>query len=133
QIPFDCSFSSGRRDIRMSAGAFDSRDDGPHTKFAPQIPHPRFSGPRALENGQKITYVTERAVLELREAGLTVTEIAPGVDLENDVLARSNAPLAVADDLSVMEEGLFREPPFGLHLPARAPHTRLLGHTPAHV
>jgi len=133
EIVFVGSFTAGRRDIRMSDGALDIREDGPHTKFVSQIHQSSFSGPRALENGQKITYVTERAVLELREAGLTVTEIAPGVDLENDVLARSNAPLAVADDLSVMEEGLFREPPFGLHLPARAPHTRLLGHTPAHV
>ncbi|MGO2558508.1 acyl CoA:acetate/3-ketoacid CoA transferase [Brachybacterium sp.] len=129
EIVFVGSFTAGRRDIRIVDGALDIREDGPHTKFVSRVHQSSFSGAKALENGQRIRYVTERAVLELRENGLTVTEIAPGVDLEKNVLARSDAPLTVADDLEVMDQRLFHAAPFGLHLTDRAPHGRLLGHT----
>ena len=83
-----------------------------------------FSGRRALAQGRQVRYVTERCVLELRPEGLTVIEIAPGVDLGRDVLARAAFPLAVADDLREMDPRLFRPEPAGLALgtahPARA-------------
>lgn len=127
EIVFVGSFTAGRRDIRIADGALDIRQDGPHTKLVPRVHQSSFSGRRALDTGQRIRYVTERAVLELRESGLTVTEIAPGVDLDKHVLARSDAPLEVADDLAIMDARLFGEAPFGLHLTDRAPHHRLLG------
>jgi acyl CoA:acetate/3-ketoacid CoA transferase len=51
---------------------------------------------------------------------LTVVEIAPGVDLERDILARSGTPLQVASDLKLMDARLFRPEPIGLSL-ARKP------------
>ena len=54
-----------------------------------------FSGPRAVEQAQEVTYITERCVMELTRDGITVTEIAPGVDLDRDVLAQANFPLRV--------------------------------------
>jgi propionate CoA-transferase len=68
---------------------------------------------------------TERAVLQLRPEGLTVTEIAPGVDLERDVLARAEFPLLVSDQLETMPDELFRPAPMGLTLPAARPHARI--------
>jgi acyl CoA:acetate/3-ketoacid CoA transferase len=56
-----------------------------------------------------VLYVTERCVLELREHGLTVVEIAPGIDLERDVLGMAKFPLLVADDVTEMDAALFRE------------------------
>jgi acyl CoA:acetate/3-ketoacid CoA transferase len=55
-------------------------------------------------------------VLKLRPEGLTVTEIAPGVDLERDVLRQVDIPLQVAEDLRLMDERLFRPEPMGLKL-----------------
>jgi acyl CoA:acetate/3-ketoacid CoA transferase len=63
-----------------------------------------------------VTYVTERCVLRLRPEGLAVTELAPGVDLERDVLAQAAIPLLVADDLRTMDAALFRPEPLGLWL-----------------
>ena len=63
--------------------------------------------------------VTERCVIRLRPEGLTVTEIAPGVDLERDVLARVELPLRVSPELRVMDGRLFRPEPMGLVLPER--------------
>jgi acyl CoA:acetate/3-ketoacid CoA transferase len=63
-----------------------------------------------------VTYVTERCVLKLGVEGLTVVEIAPGVDLQKDVLEQAKIPLRVASDLRVMDARLFRPEPMGLEL-----------------
>jgi acyl CoA:acetate/3-ketoacid CoA transferase len=125
EIVFVGSFTAGRRDIALTGGSLDIRADGAHTKLVKSVSSPTFSGRRALANGQKITYVTERAVLSLRPEGLTVTEVAPGADLERDVLARAEFPLLVSDELKTMDADLFREDRLGLTLPPAAPHPRV--------
>jgi len=106
-IVFVGSFTAGRRDIGIEDGALQIRADGPHTKFVNEVDSPTFSGKRALANGQKVLYVTERAVLELRPEGLTVIEIAPGVDLQRDVLGKSEFELLVDPNLTTMSAELF--------------------------
>jgi propionate CoA-transferase len=125
EIVFVGAFTAGRKDIGVVDGRLDIRADGPHTKLVEQVNQVTFSGRRAIERGQRVLYVTERAVLELRAEGLTVIEIAPGVNLERDVLARSAFPLLVSDELRLMDERLFTPAPLGLQLAERAPHERL--------
>jgi acyl CoA:acetate/3-ketoacid CoA transferase len=71
----------------------------------------------ALAEGRQALYVTERCVLELRPAGLTVIELAPGIDLDRDVLAQAGFALQVASDLRPMDARLFRSEPMRLVLP----------------
>jgi len=79
-----------------------------------------FSGPRAIAQGQNITYVTERCVMRLEREGVTVIEIAPGIDLERDILAQAEFPLRIANDFRKMDPTLFRPELFDLQLrPAR--------------
>ena len=52
-------------------------------------------------------YVTERAVFELGKDGVVLREIAPGVDLDRDVLAQMAFRQTVADDLAVMDKRIF--------------------------
>lgn len=125
EIVFIGSFTAGRRDIAVTDKGLQIREDGAHTKFVKKVSSPTFSGQRALANGQKVTYVTERAVLELRPEGLTVTELAPGIDLERDVLARSQFPLQVSAQLTTMDTALFTPDPIGLTLAPAAPHARI--------
>jgi acyl CoA:acetate/3-ketoacid CoA transferase len=82
----------------------------------PEVEHVTFSGRRAREQNQDVTYVTERCVIRLLERGLTVTEIAPGADLQRDVLAQAGIELAVASDLKTMDARLFHPEPMGLTL-----------------
>lgn len=124
-IVFVGSFTAGRRDIGIENGALQIRDDGAHTKFVKEVDSATFSGQRALANGQKVRYVTERAVLELRPEGLTVIEIAPGVDLHRDVLARSEFELLVDPGLKTMAAWLFDPKPGVLTLDPMAPHPRI--------
>jgi propionate CoA-transferase len=80
----------------------------------------------ARKRRQDVLYITERCVIQLTEAGLTVIEIAPGVDLERDVLAKADVPLLVSPNLRLMTSALFHPEPMGLilsHKPSRIART----------
>jgi acyl CoA:acetate/3-ketoacid CoA transferase len=115
-IVFSGYLTAGGIDLALVDGRLEIRREGKARKFVPEVEHVTFSGRMALERGANVTYVTERCVLKLRPEGLTVTEIAPGVDLERDVLGQVDVPLQVAEDLRLMDERLFRPDPMGLKL-----------------
>jgi propionate CoA-transferase len=115
KVVFSGFFNAGAK-LSIVDGALRIDQEGKVKKVVDEVEHVSFSGKRAVAQGQDITYVTERCVMKLTPEGLVVTEIAPGVDLERDVLAQSAIPLAVASDLKVMPEALFRDEPIGLDL-----------------
>ncbi len=80
-------------------------------KLVPQLQQLSFNGPYVASLGHDVRFVTERAVFELREGVLTLCEIAPGLDLERDVLAACAAPVRVAHDLRQMDARIFRDAP----------------------
>ena len=73
-----------------------------------------FGAAYSKETGQKVLYVTERAVFELIDGELTLTEIAPGVELEKDILAHMEFRPAIAEDLKEMDARIFRDEIMGL-------------------
>ncbi|MFM0337002.1 acyl CoA:acetate/3-ketoacid CoA transferase [Paraburkholderia fungorum] len=87
KVVFAGTFTSGRFDIEVRDGALNIKADGATQKFVTEVEHRTFSGQYATQRGQEVVYVTERCVFELCKDGLVLTEIAPGVDLERDVLA----------------------------------------------
>lgn len=115
RIVFSGTFNAGAK-MRIEDGRIVIDKEGHTAKIVPKVDHVSFSGKRALVQGQKAKYITERCVIELREDGLTVTEIAPGLDPERDVLGQSATPLRVSPDLREMDAALFRPEPFGLSL-----------------
>ena len=82
-----------------------------------------YNGPFAQERGQEALYITERAVFRRGEKGLELIEIAPGIDLDRDILAQMDFRPEIAEDLKLMDERLFLEPPMGLakDLASKAP------------
>ncbi len=119
-IVFSGYLTAGGIDLAIADGKLEIRKEGKVRKFVPEIEQISFSGKRAVERGANVTYVTERCVIRLLPEGLTVTEIAPGIDLQRDVLDQVGFPLEVAADLKVMEDRLFRPEPIGLRLNAKA-------------
>ena len=109
-------FTTGGARYELADGRVRITQEGKVQKMVKEVEHVTFSGRRARELGQNVTIVTERCVLKLLPDGLTVTEIAPGIDLERDVLAQAEFPLAVRDDLPVMDGRLFVESTMGLTL-----------------
>jgi propionate CoA-transferase len=122
RIVFSGYFTAGRKDIALVDGQLEIRRDGDVPKFVPGVAQITFAGQMARQRHQDVLYVTERAVLRLVDGTLTVIEIAPGVDLQRDVLDRAAVPLQVSEDLKLMDAALFRPEPIGLALkPQRRP------------
>ena len=115
RIVFSGNFNAGAK-MRIEDGRLVIDRDGKVAKIVPKVDQVSFSGRRAVAQGQEVTYVTERCVLRLLPEGLTVTEIAPGIDLRRDVLDQAATPLRVAGDLKQMDAALFAEAPMGLVL-----------------
>ena len=123
KIVFSGMFNAGAK-LTIAEGRLVIEKEGKLKKLVNEVEHVTFSGKRAVQQGQEITYVTERCVMKLTPAGIVLTEIAPGIDLQRDVLDQSEFPMVVADDLKVMDAALFSEESIGLALPKKA--TRVL-------
>ena len=109
-VLFCGELTAGRSEIELVSeprGGLRILRDGRHRKFLREISQVNFHGPSALRKGQKVLYITERAVFRLREHGLELIEIAPGVPLES-VRQALGFELAVSPNLQVMDERLFQ-------------------------
>lgn len=86
KLVFCGTFTTGGLEIAVENNQLKIVTEGKHTKFVSQVEHRSFSARRARELGQEVWYVTERAVFKLGEQGLELVELAPGIDLQTQVL-----------------------------------------------
>jgi propionate CoA-transferase len=100
-------FRAGAK-LTLDEGALQIAAEGPHCKFRTAVDQVTFSGQQARHRGQTVYYITERCVMRLTASGLEITEIAPGLDLERDVLTQMDFRPAVAPDLQQMDPAIFR-------------------------
>ncbi len=109
------TFTAGGLKVEAKDGKLSILQEGKSKKFIPQVEQITFSGEYAMSVGQPVLYVTERAVFELTEKGVKLTEIAPGVDLQKDILDQMDfAPVVVSEDLKIMDEGIFKTEKVGI-------------------
>jgi propionate CoA-transferase len=113
KIVFSGYFTAGAA-LEIEGGALRIEREGKIKKLVEAVEQVSFSGPRAVAQGQEILYVTERCVMRLQREGVTVVELAPGVDLRRDVLDQAGFPLRVAESLAITDARLFHPGPFGL-------------------
>jgi propionate CoA-transferase len=120
KIVFSGNFNAGAK-MAIENGELKILQEGKVAKFVDEVDQISFSGKRARaqDQDQDITYITERCVIRLMDQGLVVTEIAPGLDLQRDVLDQAATPLQVADDLKIMDAKLFDPALMGLALAAK--------------
>lgn len=83
-------------------------------KFVERVDEVSFSGAMANRRGQRVRYITERAVFELGEGRVTLIEVAEGVDPGQDVIAHMGFEPEVAADLAIMDPRVFAEGVMGL-------------------
>ncbi|MEI6500133.1 MAG: CoA-transferase, partial [Armatimonadota bacterium] len=114
KVIFCGTFTAGGLQIEVSGGKLTIVTEGKHRKFVPVVEHVTFSGKYAVEKGQKVLYITERAVFELRDGKLVLTEVAPGIDVETQVLAHMDFRPEIASNLRDMDPRIFREATMGL-------------------
>jgi propionate CoA-transferase len=114
RLVFSGSLTGSGLRVDLMAAGLAIRQEGRMQKFVPAVEQISFSGARALATGQHVTFVTERAVFELLPGGVTLTEIAPGIRLEQDVLAQMGFRPRISAELRPMDCRLFRPGPMGL-------------------
>ncbi|MCL4186459.1 MAG: acyl CoA:acetate/3-ketoacid CoA transferase [Rhodobacteraceae bacterium] len=125
RLVFSGTFTGGGLDIRVEGGRLALHREGGFRKFVARVGQISFNATRARAEGQEVLFVTERAVFRLIDGGIELIEIAPGIRLEEDVLAHMAFPPAVSAGLREMDARIFRPGPMGLAAlmtgPGRAP------------
>ncbi len=112
-VVFAGTLTAGGLDVAIGDGAFRVRTEGRAKKLLAAVEQVTFSGPRAALARRPVLYVTERCVFELTPAGMELREIAPGADLERDILAQM-AFRPLMTDVVEMDARIFTEAPMDL-------------------
>ncbi|MCF6096870.1 hypothetical protein L1766_07665 [Thermovorax subterraneus] len=108
KIVFCGTFVNGA-EIAVENGRLKILKEGEHKKFVNEVEQVTFSGNYARSTKVPVLYVTERCVFSLEPEGLTLIEIAPGIDLEKDILAMMEFTPRISPNLKTMDEAIFRE------------------------
>lgn len=114
KVVFVGTFSAGGLAVVIEQGLLRIVAEGTAKKFVQDVEHRTFSGRYAAERGQAVLYVTERCVFSLTVAGLELIEIAPGIDLERDILAQMAFRPLMKMPLRLMDACIFQDAPMGL-------------------
>ena len=107
-VVFCGTFTNGDVKTETADGNLKIISEGRNKKFVNNVRQVSFSGAYACEKGQKVFYVTERAVFKLDEGKVILLEIAPGVDLQKDVLDQMEFKPEIAGDLKTMNPAIFK-------------------------
>lgn len=108
------TFTAGGLKTEIVDGQLHILQEGRSKKFLRQVEHITFSGDYARENKQPVLYVTERAVFELTGEGLVLKEIAPGIDLQRDILDQMEFTPLMPQPPKQMDPRIFWPEPMGL-------------------
>ncbi|MEM4568020.1 MAG: CoA-transferase [Sulfolobales archaeon] len=116
RIYFAGSFTAGRRSIRVDSNSrkLVIESDGNIVKFVGKLYEVVYNAEQGLMRGQEVKYITERCVFKLTSKGLVLEEVAPGVDIDKDILSRMEFKPIIADEVVEMDRRLFSEGVMGL-------------------
>ena len=113
KVVFIGNFTAGGAQFAVDDGRLRIVQEGKVSKFVEQVVQVTFSGTLAAQQRKDVLYVTERCVFRLTSAGLTLTEVAPGIDIERDVLR--HLPFRPhMDQPATMDVAIFASKPMGL-------------------
>ncbi|MBV8400997.1 MAG: hypothetical protein JOZ17_20035, partial [Acetobacteraceae bacterium] len=97
KLAFAGTFTAGGLQLSVNDGRLWIVREGRSRKFIERVEQITFSGSYAAEIGQPVFYVTERCVFRRTQEGLELTEVAPGIDIERDILAHMDFRPVVRD------------------------------------
>ena len=113
QLVFAGTFMAGKLSVAIEDGRVRIVTEGTTRKFVHAVEQITFSGPLAAGRGQSVLYVTERCVFRLTENGLHLIEVAPGIDIEQDILAHMGFVPCIGS-IKVMAPMLYQVATMGL-------------------
>ncbi|MBK1631114.1 acyl CoA:acetate/3-ketoacid CoA transferase [Thiohalocapsa halophila] len=112
-VIFVGTFMAGGLKVKVGDGKLEILSEGKYRKFVDTIDQVTFSGEYAAQQGKRVLYVTERCVLALTPEGLALTEVAPGIDIERDILPYM-AFRPIIEHPQTMDPRIFSPEPMGL-------------------
>ncbi|WGI22513.1 malonate decarboxylase subunit alpha [Amylibacter sp. IMCC11727] len=112
-VVFTGTFTAGGLKTEIVDGQLKILQEGRNQKFVRWVEQITFSGTYAQDRSQPVLYVTERCVFELNKRGLELIEVAPGIDIEKDILAKM-AFQPIVENVTQMDPRIFRDEPMGL-------------------
>lgn len=115
KVLFCGTFTAGGLKVDVGDGKLTIRQEGRAKKFMNKVEQITFSGEYAKKINQDVTYITERAIFKLKNDGLYLTEIAPGIDLQKDILDLMDFQPKIDAKLKIMDERIFYDSPMGLN------------------
>lgn len=108
KVVFVGTFTAGGLEIAVEDGMLRIVREGSVKKFVDTVEHRTYGGRFAWARGQSALYVTERCVLRLSSEGIELIEVAPGIDVERDIMAQMDFRPALSPGLTTMDAALFR-------------------------
>jgi propionate CoA-transferase len=110
---FAGAFSAGQARIDIVNGKLQIVQDGEIQKVVEKVLRVVFSGHQAIKYGHEILYITERAVFRLAKEGVVLEEVAPGVDIEKDIISKMSFGPNQSSSIKQMDERLFYDGKMG--------------------
>jgi propionate CoA-transferase len=107
KVIFSGTFTAGGLELAWLDGRTQIFQEGRFPKFVSELQQVSYSGRYAAELGQEVLFITERVVFRREKNGLVLTEIAPGIDLQRDVLAHMEFEPLVSPNLHEMDSRIF--------------------------
>jgi len=114
KIVFVGTFTAGDLKVSVQGEKLWIDKEGKVKKFIHQVEHVTFSGKYAIMKNQPVLYITERCVFSLTKEGMELIEVAPGIDVEKDILSLMDFKPIIREPLRLMDERIFRLEPMGL-------------------
>ena len=114
KVVFVGTFTADGLKVSVENSALRIDNEGQARKFVREVEQMTFSGKFASERKQPVIYITERCVFELTPEGMMLIEVAPGIDLERDILAQMDFAPIISPNLKTMDARIFRPEPMGL-------------------
>ena len=114
KVVFMGTFCISVKHLKITDGQLDIGSQISKPKFISDVEHITFSGTQAVKQNKQILYVTERCVFQLTSAGVELIEIAPGIDIERDILPHMEFHPIISNNLDMMDPTIFIDKPMGL-------------------
>jgi propionate CoA-transferase len=114
QVVFVGTFTAGGLKAEIRDGKLTIISEGKVKKFVREVEHVTFSGPYAASQGQSVLFITERAVFSLTEAGMELIEVAPGIDIEKDIVSQMDFKPVMKHEPRLMDARVLQPESMGL-------------------
>ena len=114
KVVFTGTFMAGGLKVSAGDGKLTILREGKVKKFLQDVEQVTFSGPYAVKRNQPVLFMTERCVFKLSSDGMELIEIAPGIDIEKDILANMEFEPIIKDPPGLMDGRIFRDEPMKL-------------------